>query len=68
MDNKHQCNALDLEEIARELHSSDSKDDSNESMLYQDYFSYATEMLGLIQPISWRDALALYHRLLAVAH
>lgn len=59
MDHKHQCNAFDLVEIENEFHASDS-DDSNESVLYQDYSSYATEIPGLVEPNSWRDGLEMY--------
>ncbi|CAB3999994.1 PREDICTED: LOW QUALITY PROTEIN: uncharacterized protein LOC107355764 [Paramuricea clavata] len=61
---KHQYNPEDLEEINRELNPSD---DSNESLIYQEYFGYVNEMLGITEPSSWRDALGLYHRLSTVA-
>ena len=64
MDYKHQYNTEDLEEINNELHPSD---DSNESLIYQEYLSYANQIIGIAEPNSWRDAVAQYHRLLEVA-
>ncbi|CAB4000560.1 Hypothetical predicted protein [Paramuricea clavata] len=64
IDYKHQYNPENLEEINRELNPSD---DSNESLIYQEYFAYVNEMLGIAEPSSWRVALALYHRLSTVA-
>ena len=64
IDYKHQYNPEDLEEINLELNPFD---DSNESLIYQEYFAYVNEMLGITEPSSWRDALALYHRLSTVA-
>lgn len=66
IDHMHQYDVSDLEEIENELGQSDA-DDSNESMLYHEYFTYVTEMLGLVAPKNWRDGLVMYDRLLAVA-
>ena len=64
MDYKHQYDLECLEEIKNELHL---PDDLNESLIYQEYFSYAKQMIGVAEPNSWRDAVELYNRLLQVA-
>lgn len=40
-------------------------DESN--CVYQDYFLYSARFLELDTPQNWRDALAMYERLLVVA-
>ena len=64
MDCKHQYDLECLEEIKNELHL---PDDLNESLIYQEYFSYAKQMIGVAEPNSWRDAVKMYNRLLQVA-
>ena len=39
----------------------------NNQLLYQEYFLYSAEILGLEEPQDWRAALAMFKRLLEVA-
>lgn len=55
-DHKHPYNPEDLEEISNDLQISDNAD----SLLYQEYFSYARQIIGFGEPESCGEALTLY--------
>ena len=63
IDFKHPYSLEDLEEVNNELHS---PDDSNESLIYQEYLSYVNQTIGIAEQNSRMDAVELYHRLLRV--
>ena len=63
IDYKHPYSLEDLEEVNNELHS---PDDSNKSLIYQEYLSYVNQTIGIAEQNSRMHAVELYHRLLRV--
>jgi hypothetical protein len=62
-DRKHPYNREDIEEINNELRIPENDD----SLIYQEYFSYVSQFIRLGEPSSAREALTLYCRLLVAA-
>ena len=62
-DRKHPYNREDIEEINNELRIPENDD----SLIYQEYFSYVSQIIRLGEPSSAREALTLYCRLLVAA-
>lgn len=69
-DHKQAFDVNDLPEVENELTSFEwdgSEDESYEdATVYQDYFSMILDLLSLQRPNNWRDALALYCRIISL--
>ena len=56
-----------LQQDLQEIEHQDVQTEDETHLVYQEYFAYSSNVLGLQEPLNWRDGLVMFERLIEVA-